>query len=71
MEALFNVKISLAAARVNARMSQEEMAEFIGVNTSTIHNWENGKSEPNLTQLRKISIVSKIPIDFIYIPEQS
>lgn len=63
--------ICLAAARVNAGMNQREMAEFLGVDVSTITNWEKGKSEPNATQLRKISEVSKIPMDFIFIPEQS
>lgn len=64
-------RISLAAARVNAGMNQREMAEFMGVDVSTITNWEKGKSEPNATQLRKISEVSKIPMDYIFIPEQS
>lgn len=47
------IRISLAAARVNARMNQREMAEFIGVDLSTITNWEKGKSEPSTSQLRK------------------
>lgn len=64
-------KISLAAARVNACMNQRELAEYLGVDVSTITNWEKGKSEPNATQLRKISEVSKIPMDYIFIPEQS
>lgn len=64
-------KISLAATRVNAKMNQKEWAECIGVDLSTISNWENGKTEPSASQLRKMSEVSKIPIDFIFVPEQS
>lgn len=64
-------RICLAAARVNAGMNQREMAEYMSVDVSTIANWEKGKSEPNATQLRKISEVSNIPMDFIFIPEQS
>lgn len=64
-------KISLTAARVNARLNQREMANFIGVDVSTVYNWEKGKSEPNASQLRKISNISGIPMDFIFIPEQS
>lgn len=64
-------KISLAAVRVNAKMNQKEWAECIGVNLSTILNWENGKTEPNASQLRKMSEISKIPMDFIFVPEQS
>lgn len=64
-------RICLAAARVNAGMNQREMAEYIGVDVSTITNWEKGKSEPNATQLRKISDISNIPMDYIFIPEHS
>lgn len=65
------IKISLAAARVNAKMNQREMAEFVGVDISTITNWEKGKSEPSTSQLRKISEASGIPMDCIFVPEQS
>lgn len=64
-------RISLAATRVNARMSQKEWAEYIGVDLSTITNWEKGKTEPNVSQLRKMSEASGIPMDFIFVPEQS
>lgn len=66
-----NLEISLAAARVNAKMTQREMAEYIGVTVDTINNWEKGKSEPTTSQLREISKVSKIPMDFIFIHSQS
>lgn len=65
------MRISLAAARVNAKMNQREMAEYIGVDVSTITNWEKGKSEPSTSQLRKISEVSGIPMDYIFVSEQS
>ena len=61
-------KISLEAARVNAKLTQKELAEILGVSTATIVNWEKGNSEPNLTQLRKISELSGIPLDFIFLP---
>lgn len=64
-------KIILAAARVNARMNQREFAEFMGVDVSTVTNWEKGKTEPSASQLRKISEVSGIPMDFIFVPLES
>lgn len=64
-------RICLASARVNAKMNQREFAEYMGVDVSTITNWEKGKSEPSASQLRKISEVSGIPMDFIFVPEQS
>ncbi len=71
MNVLEKPKIILPAARVNAGMNQRELAEYLGVDVSTISNWEKGKSEPNASQLRRISEVSGIPMDFIFIPIES
>ena len=62
-----NVRISLEACRVNAKLTQSEMAEKLGVTANTVSNWESGKSEPNLSQLRAISEISGIPMDFIFV----
>lgn len=64
-------KISLEAARINAKLTQKELAKILGVSNTTIVNWESGKTEPNLSQLKKISELSGIPMDFIFVPEQS
>ncbi len=64
-------RISLEAARVNAQLSQKELANILGVSSSTIINWEKGNSEPTLSQLRKLSELSGIPMDFIFVPEKS
>ena len=64
-------QISLAAARVNAKLSQKELANLLNVDVSTIYNWESARSEPSASQLRKISEISGIPMDFIFIPVQS
>ena len=65
------VRIKIAACRVNADMSQLEFAQAIGVDRSTIANWEAGRTEPNVTQLRAISELSGIPMDFIFVPMKS
>ena len=66
-----NIKISLAAARVNSGMKQRDFAEKLGVSLATITNWEKGKSEPDGSQLRKISQLSGIPMDFIFVKTES
>lgn len=65
------MRISIKAARVNAEMTQEELADDIGVNKATVINWESGKSEPTWSQLKRISELSGIPIDFIFVPVKS
>lgn len=64
-------KISLAAARVNAGMTQESLAKAIGVDKGTVYNWENGKGIPTAISLRKLSELSGIPMDYIFVPEKS
>lgn len=62
------LNISLKAARVNANMTQREWAKALDVTVDTVLNWEKGKSEPRLSDLRKISELSGIPMDFIFVP---
>ena len=65
------IKIFLRAVRANANMTQEEWSNALDVDKSTVVNWENGKSEPSASTLRKMSELSGIPMDFIYCGQQS
>lgn len=58
-------EITLKAARINAGLTQKELAKELGVSNTTVNSWENGDTEPTLTQLREISRLSGIPMDFI------
>ena len=62
------IKISLAAARVNAGLTQLEVSRLMGVSKQTVCNWENGKTAPNITQARKLSDAYDMPLDYIYLP---
>ncbi len=64
-------RISLEAVRVNANMKQKEWAKTLGVSQATVVNWEKGNTEPSLSQLRKMSELSGIPMDFIFVPDKS
>ena len=64
-------KISLEAVRVNAKMTQKEWASKLGVSNSTVCNWEKGNTEPSLSQLREMSRLSGVPMDFIFVPDKS
>ena len=64
-------QISLAAARVNAGLTQEEAAKALKVGKQTIVSWEKGKSEPKMSQSRQLSELYKIPLDYIFLPEES
>lgn len=46
-------KISMAAARVDAGMTQSEMAKAVGVSKNSIVDWEKGRKHPNLEQFER------------------
>ena len=64
-------KISLEAVRVNAGMTQKEWAKKLGVSNVTVVNWEKRNTEPSLSVLRRMSELSGIPMDFIFVPDKS
>lgn len=64
-------KITLKAARVNAGFTLSQAAQALGINEKTLHNWEHGKSEPKVSQLATISEKYQVPVDYIFLPEQS
>lgn len=47
-------KIDLPTARKFARLTQKDLADACGVSVSTVSNWEKGKSEPTVSQARRI-----------------
>ena len=42
------LRISMAAARVNAGLTQDEMAKRMKLTKQTIVNWEKGRVKPNV-----------------------
>lgn len=64
-------RISLEAVRVNAKFTQKEWAKKLGVSNVTVVNWEKGETEPSLSQVRMMSELSGIPMDFIFVPDKS
>ena len=65
------MEISLQACRINANLTQSEFAKALGVSPATIYNWEAGKTEPNISQLRAISELSGIPFDYIAVGKKA
>ncbi len=57
--------MSLAAARVNAKLTQKELAERCGVSESTIVAWESGRRYPNVRMLAKIEQALGVSLNFI------
>lgn len=58
-------QISLKAARVNVNMTQQEVANLLNINKSTIASWEKGKTQPKYKQGIRLSEIYGIPYDCI------
>lgn len=65
------VKFTLAAARVNAGLSQKEAAERLGISNKTLCNWENYVSYPGVDMIPKICELYGIPYDQICFTHKS
>ena len=61
-------KITLAAARVNAGMTQEDVAKQMGVSKFTIMNWENGKVSMKPAQFKMYCFIVGAPEECISLP---
>lgn len=65
------LQISLAAARVNAKMTQEDVATKMKIGKRTIINWEKGAAVPSFADLSMLSSIYGIPVDNIFLPKKS
>lgn len=62
------LQISLAAARVNAEMTQEEVAQKLQVSKQTIINWEKGRTIPGVPEIEMLARIYGIPQENIFLP---
>ena len=62
------MQISLAAARVNANMTQQQVATIMGKSKQTIINWEKGRSIPGVPEIEMMARLYNISQDCIFLP---
>lgn len=64
-------KITLAAARVNANLTQEQLADRMGVSRQTVIDWESGKREMRTAYLYMFCGITGFTEDDILLPIKS
>ena len=66
------LRISLKAARVNAGLSQKEVADILGVSNKTIHSWEKCDTFPSADYIDKLCKLYGVSYDdIIFLPTNS
>lgn len=66
-----DLQISLAAARVNAEMTQDDVAAALHIGKQTIVNWEKGITEPKISQMRQLCELYNMPVENIFLSKKS
>lgn len=61
-------QITLAAARVNANLLQQEAAKEIGITAKTLRNYEQGKTAIPAHTLKRAAKVYGVPEEIIKLP---
>lgn len=64
------IRISMAAARVNAKLTQDEASKALHVTKQTLVNWEKGATQPKIEQAELMSRLYGIPYQNIIFVEQ-
>ena len=62
------LRISLKAARINAKIDQKTAAKSLGITAKTLQNYENGVTAIPGHSLRKVARLYNFPEDLIELP---
>lgn len=54
---------NLKSVRLENGLTQKQVAQHLGVVESCYANWEQGRTEPNIEMLRKLSNLLQIKVD--------
>lgn len=62
---LLDIGVKIKNARLKANLTQEQVAEELGVSRQTISNWENEKTYPDIVSVVKMSSLYAISLDHL------
>ena len=58
-------KERLKELRIEKNLTQKQLSKKLNVSEDSIYNWENGRSEPSITDLINLSIILDVTIDYL------
>lgn len=69
----FNISNNIARLRRSKKITQEQLAEFIGVTKASVSKWENSQSTPDIAILPRLAAFFDVTIDELigYTPQLS
>ena len=67
-----NIGNQIRALRVEKKVKQDELAEYLGVSAQAVSKWETSASTPDITLLPNIATYFGVSIDELFaLPEES
>lgn len=57
---------NLKEIRKESGLTQKQVATALNVVESCYANWEQGRTEPNVEMIRKLSVIFKVSIDELF-----
>ena len=70
-EDMTNKKLTMKAIRINANLTQQELADAMGVSRSSVIAWETGKTKISTVCLMAFCYVTNVTISDISLPGES
>ena len=61
----------IASARIAKSYSEQQLAQRLGVNTTTIKKWEAGKSKPRASRIDQLSGILNVPLTWLMVGTDS
>ena len=61
-----NLNKTISALRAERGMTQEKLAELVGVSTAAVSKWECGNSYPDITLLTKLAEIFDVSMDYLF-----
>ncbi len=59
-------RFTLKAARVNANLTQSQVAAKLNISIATLKNWESGKTFPKQPQIEALCEIYKVSYDNLF-----
>lgn len=60
----------ISACRKKRGMSQEDLAERIGVSRQAVSRWETGESVPDVEKIKALCRIFEVPADYLLFDEK-
>lgn len=61
---------ALIQARKNKGLTQEELAKKLGYSKASVSNWENGYSNPSLSDAFRVSEILDVDINILFFDQK-